>query len=628
MSRLAAMALLLALGLSCRMAAGGELPTGAELDRAVDEIVRTEKPPIALYGPVQRAIRALPNDQQLRFADRFLASPHWKARCHGVTILERQPTATALPRFRRLLDDEAPYIRRNAATWLVKKRTNDPRALRILMDDATSRDPKTALDPIIRLGRIESPDVHAFFAKLLGTEGLPTRILGTAMCAAAGSRAYACAPRLVELLDDRRPVEGSPDHRVCDIAAYALEMLYRINHSGTTKAQSIEERDAWIATWKAWYAAEGHLPPQTIQANYAIRLLDESLRTLQGSPPAPVRERIKRRLIAATGTAFCLGDLPGVDAIVAPSVRDLWRILQVHEPALWHKFRNAWESHQYVFKHEFLKAAKDRFKRPDRQAFEFLRFTHGSRNFSKVRVWGFCRDFAEVFPASEHVRAVTAIRKEAQDAIATTRNRIVLHGHIAVLEPVPRARERRPSMVPPYAAYLAERVHEEPSNWRLHQALIDHAAAARRRRELVPKAYAPLAGLSVLYPGNEWLFVAAAAYQLRVRGAHQEAAALASKALILNPGNAKAHALRGIIRMGMSKEHDGAAADLARAAKLDPKALGDEPETPRAAAFLIRKTREAGNARQARAWQKALAGLQPLHITHPIDDYRALTERP
>jgi tetratricopeptide (TPR) repeat protein len=245
-----------------------------------------------------------------------------------------------------------------------------------------------------------------------------------------------------------------------------------------------------------------------------------------------------------------------------------------------------------------------------------------------VRVWGFCRDFSQAFPSSDHVPAVEAIRKEAEDAIATTRSRIVLHGHIAVLEPVPRPRELRPSMVPPYAAYLADRVHEEPSNWRLHQALIDHVAAARQRGEMVPKTYEPLARLSVLYPGNEWPFIAAAAYQLRVRGALEEAEALASKALILNPASAKAHALRGFIRMGMPKEHDGAAADLARAAKLDPKALGDEPETPRAAAFLIRKTREAGNARQARAYGKALADLQPLHISHPIDDYRALIERP
>lgn len=618
----ARVAIVCSLALAAR---GGELPKGDDLKRAVKALCETERPDRSpLHGPTLRAIELLGEEERAQFAQQFLASPHWCARSVGASVLERLPTRLAVEPFRRLLKDEAKELRRRAAFYLAREHINDPDARTFLIEEALSRDPRASLDPIMLLGRLKSPDVRRFFVKLLSDRELPMRVLTFALHSAAEAEAFECAPLLVAMLNDRRVMtaEGEREWRVCDAAAAALERLYGINHTGYVAfPTSRKERDEWIALWKRWFEAEGKLPPEAIRANYALRLMDETLRQLEASPGSDVRQRIKKRLVDGLGTAFCLGDLPGVDAVAGPEVRDTFRILRTHDPKDWHKFRNSWESHQYVYEEQFLKKARNAFHEPDRQAFEFIRFANGTPNFPRVRVWAFCRNLIQAFPRSAHLADIREIQQQAADEVKADKNQIVLHGRIAVLEPLPGLAPKGTNMVPVYDQYLSQRVRQVPSNWALHRAFVDYMAASRRQGEVTGADYQGFRDLAMLYPGNEWPFLANAIYQLRVRANPKRALEFADKALALNPGNAKAYAIRGMIRV---RTKDSALADLTQAFQLDPRSLADEPETAEAIAHLIAKTREAGKNREADAMQRTLGDLPALKLKHPIPEYQSL----
>ena len=133
-----------------------------------------------------------------------------------------------------------------------------------------------------------------------------------------------------------------------------------------------------------------------------------------------------------------------------------------------------------------------------------------------------------------------------------------------------------------------------------------------------------------LYPGNGWTFLADATYQLRVKHKPEPAIKSADKALILNPGNAKAYAVRGMIRVVSELSPDDALKDLTQAFELDPKSLGDEPETLEAVCFLVEKALESEDEARARAYLEVLGELKIFQSDLPVKEsaeYKKLSER-
>jgi tetratricopeptide (TPR) repeat protein len=164
------------------------------------------------------------------------------------------------------------------------------------------------------------------------------------------------------------------------------------------------------------------------------------------------------------------------------------------------------------------------------------------------------------------------------------KTRIVLHGHIPVLEPIPPKAAAGASMIPDGATAVENAVTANPSDWGAHRNAIDFC----RRANVATPDYPLFLQQYQLYRGNEWTFLANAAYKLRVMKEPAVALDFADKALILNPTNAKCLAVRGIIRMADGKR-EAAARDMAAAYKLDPKSLGDEPETLEAALLFAER---------------------------------------
>jgi tetratricopeptide (TPR) repeat protein len=615
---------LCAVGPAARAAAPRSYP---DLERSIEAAAQSGK----LESSVIVVVQDLPAKERSRLALKLVESAHVDMRERACMWLWDARPEVAAATMCKLLKDVSPHVRKSAVEYLAV-RADDPDAQGFLAKEAASADPKIAAHAVQILSRCETknPAVPQVLRKLIDDKATPPEARMDAINGAGRLRAFECTPALVAtLVEKEEPPRRWSGRRICDIAAGALEDIYRINLTEPIRhGEPVETRDERIALWKKWYAAEGKLPPEVARANYALRLIDETLETLKAQPDEKTRANLKWRLVEALGTGFCLGELPGVDAIVAPNVRDLWRLLRVSKPEEWHRFRNSWESHHYLFQRTFLKAKGIRAAAPDRQAFEFIRFANGTPNFPRVRVWGFCRDFAEAFPKSEHRAAVTGIQEQLGAELQAGKNQVVLHGHAAVLEPLPTPVPEGGNMVPVYRQYLASRARQEPSNWAFLRVVVDAAASARKQGEVAGEDSELFRELAQLYPGNEWPFLASAAYLLRVRNEPDSAIEFADRALILNPGNAKAYALRGIARMATGKADQAAAKDLALAARLDPESLGDEPETEQAVAFLIRQTREAGKKAQAQVYSDGLAGLKALRLDHPIPEYRALLQGP
>ena len=450
--------------------------------------------------------------------------------------------------------------------------------------------------------------------------------------AAANADAKRCSSALAALLDDKERRTDNPRDtaRVCDLAASALERIHRINCTGIKDLYAtgpLVKRDEGIALWINRAGHRDGEVPVDLRERYIGELLEESSQVLLGPADSKQRQSTKARLSGVLGCSFCLGDFPGVDAVVLPSVRDLWKILNVAGTMHWERNLNPWQELERTYEESFRPKVAAPPPAQDQVAAGFISFAREVTDFPRVWVWSFCRDFAERFPGSDDRATVERLRAELEGEFGKQRKRIVLHGHTPVLEP--RVKEKtsvRSDFVLDYGAQLGDRVREEPSNWSCHRLIIDHCI---RKNIDFYESYPFLTEQAKLYPGNEWPFLADAAYQLRHKHRPEVGVRSADKALILNPQNPKVYAIRGMVRLALEDKKDEALRDLLDAFDLDHTSLGDEPETPQAVAFLIKKVLET-NPDQARVYIEKLGELKAFGVKAPLketDEFRKLAKR-
>ena len=465
-----------------------------------------------------------------------------------------------------------------------------------------------------------TPEFHPLLLELLKDHETPAPVRAACIAAAAESGALGCTPILVSLLDDEGSAdpEAEADVRLCDLAAAALERMHRINYTGIAELYQsgpLEKRDAGIALWKAWHAAQGKTRLDRWREVYAGKLMGQTVTLLDGAPDRGERAIIKSRLRAALGTSFCLGDLPGVDAVVSPNVADLWRIMRVQGEKRWRILLSTWRGLERAYDAQFVPKATEAQWGPDRQALALILFARDITAFPKVWAWSFCRDFAEQFPASNLLKDVDQVKQELTATFREQNRQVVLHGRIAQLEPVLAPGGDGPSR-PDDISFLQGRIAQQPSNWAYHCAVIDYCA-----RQKISADYHPhLPDLVKLYPGNEWLCLAEAAYQMRVTKRRRSALEYADKAAILNPGNPKVYAVRGMAHLTVGRSKQVALDDLTKAFTLDPASLGNEPETVRAVTFLVEKTWRYRDKQKARGYVKTLAPLRAFGSQVPLKD--------
>ncbi|MBM4038250.1 MAG: hypothetical protein FJ290_07010 [Planctomycetes bacterium] len=605
-------------------AAAAEAPSAERVRAAVEEAVRSG----ACDLRVASAIQKLPRDLRPPLAARLADSAHPAMRNQAVLILRAYPPQVAGEAMRKLFADKDRSIQTAAALYLATE-SKDPEARALLLKAASDQDPQVAAQAVGALGSLGGPGVADQLLKLLQNKATPKAVRFAAILAAGETRAAACTPALLALLDDREPGGRHPGDtvRLCDMAAYALERIHQVNHMGAPDfyaTSPVAKRDEGIALWKAWAAKEGGQAGPESREAYLGRLIEESLRTLLDSPDEEARKGVRTRLEAAFKMTLCLGDLPGVDAVVAPSVRDLWRILRVTDEGSWGTLLNSWHSLQLAFRAKLV--PKEKASAPDRQALAFLLLAEGAATLPRVWVWSFSRNFGEVFPKSGLVAQANEIKTRLEAQFRKERQQVVLHGHIAVLEPLPKPPDPHPSMVPSAATAIWMNLSQEPSNWARHRAAVEHCRATKSTM----RDYPAFSQQSTLYRGSEYPFLGSAAYQWRVRNDPRLALAFADKALVLNPGNPKAYALRGMIRVAAGDSPEAALADLMRAVEMDPASLGDEPETLKAAAFLVEKTLAAGDKAAAQQYLRSLGDLKPFRADQALKataEFRSLLQR-
>lgn len=610
----------------CFLAAamGAEAPSAEQVRAAVEEAVKAGTCDLRVAFAIQR----LPRDQRLPLAARLADSPHPAMRNQAVIILRSFPPQVAGETMRKLFADKDRSIQTTAALYLAKE-TKDPQARALLLQSASDQDPQVASQAVSALGLLGGPGVDGQLLKLLQDKAAPKPVRFAAILAAGQARAAGCTSSLVALLDDKSPrlMHPTDTARACDLAAAALEQIHQVNHivpPGAYFTGPWPKREEGIALWKAWGAkGAGQAGPDT-REDYLDPLIAESLRKLADSPDEEARKNIRARLDAAFKMTFCLGDLPGVDAVIAPSVRDLWRMLRVTDEGSWGTLLNSWHGLQLEFRAKLV--PKEKASAPDRQALAFLLLAEGAATYPKVWAWAFCRNFGEVFPESGLVAQANEVKARLEARFRKERQQVVLHGHTAVLEPLPKPPDPHPSMVPSEDTAIWMNLGQEPSNWAYHRAAIEHCRATKSTM----KDYPAFAQQSTLYRGSEYPFLGSAAYQLRVRNNPKLAIEFADKALILNPGNPKAYAIRGMIRVACGDSPAAALVDLTHAVEMDPVSLGDEPETPKAAAFLVERTLAAGDRAVAQAYLKSLGELRAFNAEKPLKataEFRSLLQR-
>lgn len=636
-ARLALGALLAAAWLASGAWAGGDAPDqprdsaqGAPGSATVDvadellaRVVRTVESG-RFDMDVVRTIQRLPLADRPRYAVELAKSPHSAMRAQVIMILEECPPDSAAETMRALATDESTDTWTRAALYLAR-RAGDADARARLLKAAAGADPLAAIPAIVALGHLGGDDAGEVLADIMSNRATPMPALAATIGAAGLMRAQQCLPALIRLLDDERPREQHPADtaRICDMAAASLEQVigfHRLPVGGFFGAP-YADRDQAIEDWREWAAEQEARPDPNPRLTLADGLLSQTLELLLSKEPPPgAKEIAKRRLRDTFRTTFCLGDLPGVTALVAPSVQDQWRIMKAHGENHWYKFVNSWSSLQLAYVRQFL-AGEPPPGEPDAQAAAFIVFADGTR-MPKEWIWSFCRDFAEIWPESPHAPRVAAVQERAVADLAGQRRRVVLHGRMAVLEPIPRPPPARPPrMVQEGYGAIVSALDEAPSNWELHRQAIGHNA----ERDNPAEVYLVSRNHRTRYPANSWPFVAAAAYELRVLKRLDQGVDYATRALILNESNAKAYAIRGMLRVTLGKETDAAPAlaDLERAYELNADSLGDEPETHAAIAFMLQKALEAGDAARAKALLEALGPLRDFPSGQPFQDTEA-----
>ena len=577
---------------------------------------------------IVKSIQALSRDARPVLAMRLADSPNPAMRYQALLILKEFPPESATAGMRKLLSDKNPETAMQAAAYLASK-TKDAEARALLLKNATDADPLVSTPAVQALGALGGDDVEEVLLRLLQNAETPKPTLLAAISAAGTAKATKCVPALTALLDNRELRKMYPDDnaRVCDISAANLEEIVGSHRLpvGAYVTTSLPERDEGIAAWKEWVAQQATQPDLHPRTTLADKLLSQQLVLLMEKTTSDARHATKVRLQQAFHTDFCLGDLPGVTALVAPSARDEWRIMQANGEDSWFRSVGHWQELDLAYERQFLTSTQLPGQ-PDEQAASFIAFAD-TTPMPKVWIWSFCRDFADIWPKSAQAPKIATLQARIVVDLAKEHKKVVLHGRIAVAEPTPPLSVEHPTMIAEGYGAISDAVNAAPSSWGRHRAAVAYFAEENSHLDV----YHKLADFSVQYPGNEWPFIGAAAYELRVRKRLDRGLDYVNRALILNEANSKAYAIRGMLRVTLGKETnaDLAVTDLKRAYELDLKSLGDEPETHAAIALLIEKALEAKDTARAKEYLKTLGSLRAFGSDQPFqstDTYAKLAK--
>lgn len=569
------------------LAQPGDAPEQVRLQ--VESLVRSG----AYDRSIGKAIQALNDGEQLRLSGLLATSGNPASRKTALRILVQLPGELVEDKIRELARDHVADIRMEAAGWLVAN-SDDDEAWEMLMAGAVSDDRDTAIESVKALSALQGDRIETALISIIENDDVLPATIVTAMHAVARRRSQSFALPLAGRLRDTRSrgLFRGDTVRLCDIAAASLEQIYRTNYTGIRdlyETGTIEQRDGGIATWLAWFAEHGHDAPIPAWETTVLTTAQTVVgRLTADTPPAESDERLRLagQLRSVLGIACCLGQLEGVDRIVAPSVDDLARILHVHGRKEGNRFLNEWNSLDTAFMRQFMPNRDKQPSSPESDAVDFIEFVKGLEPVPELWLWSFCRDYLSAFQAGSRQARVRTIMAELEDRFRTQRRRqVVLHGRIAVLEPIPH--DAKPSgpgdMVPDGGTASAHLIAQYPSDWSLHRREIERF----RRMGGDFDVYPNFTNHARLYPGSEWPFIADAAYQTGVRSNHAAALVQANKALVLNPRNPKAYTVRAAAFLAAG-DKDRALDDVMTAYRLDPAALGDEPETFRLLTLLIR----------------------------------------
>ncbi len=577
---------------------------------------------------IAQEIQKLPRNDQPALAAKLADSPNTAMRYQALLILKEFPPESATDGMRKLLSDKNPETAMQAAAYLACN-AKDAEARALLLKNAVDTDPVVAVPAVQALSAINGNDVEKVLLRLLQNAETPKPTLLAAISAAGTAKATKCVPALTALLDNRELRKMYPDDnaRVCDISAANLEEIVGSHRLpvGAYVTASLPERDEEIAAWKEWDAQQASQADPHPRTTLADKLLSQQLVLLMEGTTTDARHATKVRLQQAFHTDFCLGDLPGVTALVAPSAGDEWRIMQANGEDSWFRSVGYWQELDLAYERQFLTSTQLPGQ-PDEQAASFLAFAD-TTPMPKVWIWSFCRDFADIWPKSAQAPKIATLQARIVVDLAKEHKKVVLHGRIAVAEPTPPLSVEHPTMIAEGYGAISDALNAAPSSWRRHRAAVAYFAEKNSPLDV----YHKLTDFSVQYPGNEWPFIGAAAYELRVRKRLDRGLDYVNRALILNEANSKAYAIRGMLRLTLGKETDAdwAVTDLKRAYELDLKSLGDEPETHAAIALLIGKALEAKDTARAKEYLKTLGSLRAFGSDQPFqstDTYAKLAK--
>jgi tetratricopeptide (TPR) repeat protein len=536
-------------------------------------------------------------------------------RRQAILLLQAYPPEVTGKAFKCLLRDPDSGNQNLVAQYLVL-RSYDGEARKVILHNATVDDPAVATSAIGVLGALQGEDVDSVLLETLRSKNAPRSVRLAAILAAGTSRATKCSESLFALLssEERRSTNVLDRSRICDLAASSLERMHGINHTGIDNVYhkgTLEDRDAGIGLWRQWHKSYGDEPIERWRLLYLNGLIDQAERLSAANEPMGT---CSNRLRAALGTTFCLNEGVGSNRIIISSVRGIWRLLQVTPQDRWQSIIGPWKNLDRRCREVGLFSDPVEKQSAKKQAFEFVLFANGEREFPRVAVWALCRDYSEAFPASTYFAEIEKIKDELDSGFRKEFKKVVLHGRRPVLEPIPREVELPdPKQVIAYGNALGNRIIQEPSNWSYHRLMVEYFIRTKRKDERYPLYYQVWR-----YPENEWPHLADSIYQHRHR--HDLAAAIesADKAIILNPQNAKAYVIRGIIKMEEKKTREAAFSDLRRAFNLDPKSFGDEPETAEAVAFFLEGIVAIGGSKHGRIYWLGLQDLKSFRSEIPL----------
>jgi tetratricopeptide (TPR) repeat protein len=540
-----------------------------------------------------------------------------------LTAMEPKDAAKAVRAFAK---DEIVDVSVLAYAYLYF-RTGDEDAKPHLVESLAAKKFVTAMAAAKCVARfVDEKGNNALLAELLLSPTHPPKVRYEAMVSAGTHRNRAALPPLFRLLADTTPLKRTPTDtaRLCDYAAQSIGRIYGARRvpADTYYRAELAVRDQAIAKWQAWGAKQMDLLTADPSADVAADVAREAL-ALFATGTGDAKAGRAAIVLAAAGN-MCLGILPGIDRVILPSVRDQFRVLSVLGKEKGRGEVQHWDALDLRLRREFLPKHPDlEGSGEDTQAAAFIQFLVESprqtgHRFPLDWAWSFCRSFPEVFPASKHRAEVAGYADRIRERIRQQNQRIVMHGTIPELEPipVPEAPPKPGGMVQIGLGAISRKYQNEPSEWRHYRDAVAYLAESVARRRAAGKQVAPHPlfenQMIGTYPANEVPLLGEAALYLRVWEDPATALAYANKAKILNPQNPKVQAILGMIcRQFDPPRDDQAFAALQEAVRLGPKSLGGEPESAQTIAFYLLQVRKRDGEKAFEEARKKLADVLP-----------------